>query len=84
MKDPSTNHPTTPTFCVIPRAELDSLTQSSREEAHEQEISDAGAELEKEQHESLGILDAAKSLLMWSESSEERVIRRDLNPAEAK
>lgn len=84
MNDPKTTDPIPPPFCTIPRAELDSLTQSSREEAHQENISDAGAELQKEEHESLGILDAAKSLLLWRETSEERVNRQDLNSAEVK
>ena len=42
-------------------------------EIYEQEIRKAAVELEKEQHEYLGFMDVIKGLLIWVETTEERV-----------
>lgn len=85
MKDPNTYDSPEASFSVIPRAHLEeSRTESKQAIEHEDAIAEASVELEKEQHESLGLIDAAKSLLLWSESSEERVIQQELNPPEQK
>ncbi len=42
---------------------------------YQQEFDDAALEIENEQHEYLGFIDVVKSLFMWFETAEERVVK---------
>lgn len=67
------------------KAEVDQLVQdvlTQRARAgemnaglYQQEFDDAALEIENEQHKYLGFMDVVKSLFMWVETAEERVVR---------